>query len=100
MYMYMYNSHCAHVWVKAGEDDLPPVGAAVDCAENVVGHEVAIVVVNLRGGHVLPGTGVLDLNVESNVTWDFLEQLHVETHSSILIHVHFHVDDRFEGNFE
>ena len=79
MYMYYWchnqHLHCAHVRIKTREDDFSSVGAAVDSSEDEVGHEVPIVVVNVRGGHVLARVGVLDFNVETYVTRYLLEQL-------------------------
>ena len=69
------NSHCAHVRVETRKDDLSSVGATIDRSKDVVGHEIAVVVVNVSGGHVLEGTGVLDLDIEANVTRELLKQL-------------------------
>lgn len=75
--------HSAHVSVKTREDDLPAIGASIDGTENVVGHEIAIKVLNVCGRHVLARVGVLDLNVETNVAWNLLEQLCTKNSSKV-----------------
>ena len=68
-------SHCAHVWVKTGEDDLSLVGVAVDHFQNNVCHLVALKVSKAVLGVNCLWDGVLYLNIEANVRGKTLEDL-------------------------
>ena len=69
------HSHCAHVWVKTGEDDFSLVGVAVDDFQNNVCHLVALKVSKAVLGVNCLRDRVLYLNIEANVRGKTLEDL-------------------------
>ena len=69
------NSHCTHVSIETREYNLSAIRTTVDSSEDIISEEVAIEVVEMGRGHVLAGIGILDLDVETNVTRYLLEQL-------------------------